>query len=83
MSYMMVNKLVLTIRIESSLVKTFKGELIKVHLYLYDYKDTHNHLDYLEYPHNQYHFHSHTFKTLKTKSLEDSSLNLIFIQLTI
>ena len=32
-----------------------KGELIKVHLYLCDYKDTHNHLDYLEYPHNQYH----------------------------
>ena len=39
MSYMMANKLVLTIRIESSLVKTFKGELIKVHLYLYDDKD--------------------------------------------
>ena len=56
MSYMMVNKLVLTIRIESSLVKTFKGELIKVHLYSHDYKDTHNHLDYHKYPHNQYHY---------------------------
>lgn len=31
-----------------------KGELIKVHLYLYDYKDIHNHLDYHKYPHNQY-----------------------------
>ena len=24
----------------------------------HDYKDTHNHLDYLEYPHNQYYLHS-------------------------
>ena len=31
-----------------------KGELIKVHLYLYDYKDTHNHQYYHKYPHNQY-----------------------------
>ena len=58
---MMVNKLVLTIRIESSLVKTLKGELIKVHLYLYDYKDIHNHLDYHKYPHNQYHSTSFLF----------------------
>lgn len=26
---------------------------------LYDYKDTHNRQDYLEYPHNQYYYHSY------------------------
>ena len=26
------------------------------HYYLYDYKDTHNHLDYHKYPHNQYYY---------------------------